>query len=244
MMSQEQNDLITRIGPKTPAGKLMRHVLAAGRAGRRIAMAMRPIKPVQAARREFRAVPRRRRRATALLDRDCPHRGADLAFGRLEDGGLRCAFHGWLFDVDGNCLETPGRADDLEAVRRASASAPTRSCEKGGILLAYLGKASRRPFRSSTASPRPAPILSPSRACSNATGCRRWRSASIPAHASFLHRFFEDEDTSDRLRQAISRRLRRHRPADDQDPARIRSADHQRRGHRIRPAPDRAARTR
>lgn len=42
-----------------------------------------------------------------MLDRDCPHRNADLAFGRLEDGGLRCPFHGWLFDVKGRCLQTP-----------------------------------------------------------------------------------------------------------------------------------------
>ena len=42
-----------------------------------------------------------------LIDRACPHRGADLAFGRLEADGLRCPFHGWKFDADGRCLETP-----------------------------------------------------------------------------------------------------------------------------------------
>jgi phenylpropionate dioxygenase-like ring-hydroxylating dioxygenase large terminal subunit len=42
-----------------------------------------------------------------LIERQCAHRGADLAYGRLEDGGLRCSFHGWLFDVDGKCLQTP-----------------------------------------------------------------------------------------------------------------------------------------
>ena len=42
-----------------------------------------------------------------LIGRHCPHRGADLCFGRLEDGGLRCAFHGWLFDHTGKCLEQP-----------------------------------------------------------------------------------------------------------------------------------------
>src|SRR5207245_11181141 len=43
-----------------------------------------------------------------LIDSHCAHRGADLAFGRLEHGGLRCAFHGWLFDSIVQCLETPG----------------------------------------------------------------------------------------------------------------------------------------
>lgn len=43
-----------------------------------------------------------------LLDRDCPHRNADLAFARREGDGVRCPFHGWKFDTAGRCLETPG----------------------------------------------------------------------------------------------------------------------------------------
>ena len=46
-----------------------------------------------------------------LIDRHCAHRGADLAYGRLEDGGLRCSFHGWLYDVAGKCLETPAEPE-------------------------------------------------------------------------------------------------------------------------------------
>ena len=43
-----------------------------------------------------------------LLGLHCSHRGADLSYGRLEDGGLRCIYHGWLYDIHGNCLEQPG----------------------------------------------------------------------------------------------------------------------------------------
>ena len=43
-----------------------------------------------------------------LLGLHCSHRGADLSYGRLEDGGLRCLYHGWLYDVAGRCLEQPG----------------------------------------------------------------------------------------------------------------------------------------
>ena len=43
----------------------------------------------------------------ALIQRNCPHRSADLAYGRLEPRGLRCLFHGWLFDARGQCLEMP-----------------------------------------------------------------------------------------------------------------------------------------
>lgn len=56
--------------------------------------------------------------AYGLLDRHCPHRGADLCFGRLEDGGLRCAFHGWLFDVSGACLEQPAEPPDSSYFKR------------------------------------------------------------------------------------------------------------------------------
>ena len=51
-----------------------------------------------------------------LLDRDCPHRGADLTYGRLEDGGLRCLFHGWLFDRQGKCLDTPAEPVESASV--------------------------------------------------------------------------------------------------------------------------------
>ena len=47
-----------------------------------------------------------------LIDRRCPHRGADLHFGRLENGGIRCPFHGWLFDINGKCLEQPAEPKD------------------------------------------------------------------------------------------------------------------------------------
>ena len=99
MMSQSQNDAITRTGPQSGLGKLMRRywqpvALAQELAGER------PIVPVRLLGRDF-VVFRDEQGRYGMLDRDCPHRGADLAFGRLEDGGLRCAFHGWLFDVEG-----------------------------------------------------------------------------------------------------------------------------------------------
>ncbi|NIO07248.1 MAG: Rieske 2Fe-2S domain-containing protein, partial [Deltaproteobacteria bacterium] len=46
-----------------------------------------------------------------LVDR-CPHRGASLSYGRVEERGLACAYHGWLFDGKGNCLETPAEPPD------------------------------------------------------------------------------------------------------------------------------------
>src|SRR6185437_735376 len=98
MMSPEQNELITRIGPGTKCGALMRHywhpvALAEELDGPRAAKAVRVLGQ------DF-VLFRDERGRHGLLDRHCAHRGADLAYGRLEGGGLRCLFHGWLFDTD------------------------------------------------------------------------------------------------------------------------------------------------
>ncbi len=52
--------------------------------------------------------------ALGLIGRHCPHRGADLCFGRLEDNGLRCPFHGWHFDRTGQCVEQPAEPEGSE----------------------------------------------------------------------------------------------------------------------------------
>ena len=109
MMSPEQNELIARIGPGTKCGTLMRHYWHPVALADELP-AERPAKAVRVLGQDF-VLFRDERGRHGLLDRDCPHRGADLAFGRLEDGGLRCLFHGWLFDVDGRCLETPAEPE-------------------------------------------------------------------------------------------------------------------------------------
>lgn len=73
-----------------------------------------------------------------LLGEYCPHRGASLEYGDIEDGGIRCPYHGWLFDVGGRCLEMPAEAKDSQFPRKVKhLSYPVR--EQGGLLFAYLG---------------------------------------------------------------------------------------------------------
>ena len=68
----------------------------------------------------------------------CCHRGTDLSYGRLEDGGLRCIYHGWLYDVNGKILEQPGEPNG--GGQRHSFSQPSFPCrETGGIVLSYIG---------------------------------------------------------------------------------------------------------
>jgi phenylpropionate dioxygenase-like ring-hydroxylating dioxygenase large terminal subunit len=79
-----------------------------------------------------------------LLARYCPHRGASLFFGRNEDGGLRCAYHGWKFDVTGACVEMPNEPMDCGFKQKIRQTAyPTR--EAGGVIWGYMGPLSMLP---------------------------------------------------------------------------------------------------
>ncbi|HEY2184786.1 MAG TPA: Rieske 2Fe-2S domain-containing protein, partial [Xanthobacteraceae bacterium] len=105
MLSAEQNDRITRTGLGTPAGRLMRCYWQPAALVDELS-GSRPVKPVRLLG-ESLVIFRDGAGRYGLIERRCPHRGTDLAFGRLEQAGLRCSFHGWLFDVAGQCLETP-----------------------------------------------------------------------------------------------------------------------------------------
>ncbi len=194
MMSQEQNDLITRTGPNTPAGKLMRMYWQP------VALAdelqgTRPIKAVKLLGQEF-VVFRDEEGRYGFLDRDCPHRGADLAFGRLENGGLRCAFHGWLFDTDGRCLETPAEPVGSTFCQRIRQGAyPV--VERNGIVFAYLGAGEPPAFPAFDCFTAPDAYTFAFKGLIECNWLQALEVGIDPAHASFLHRFFEDEDPMD-----------------------------------------------
>src|SRR5678815_258717 len=98
MISREQNELMTRIVPGTPAGKVLR------RYWQPVALVdeMRGERPVKAVRLlDQNLVLYRPSNQYSLMHRHCPHRGADLAYVRLETDGLRCSFPGWKFDAAG-----------------------------------------------------------------------------------------------------------------------------------------------
>ena len=137
MISREQNDLMTRVGPGTPAGNLLRNYWQPVALVDQFLNSSRPVLPIKVLGEEFVLI-KSSKNQYGLLDRHCPHRGADLAYGRYEDGNLRCVFHGWLFDVNGRCLETPAEPEGsrmCEHIRQRSYPVVERS----GILFAWLG---------------------------------------------------------------------------------------------------------
>jgi phenylpropionate dioxygenase-like ring-hydroxylating dioxygenase large terminal subunit len=79
-----------------------------------------------------------------LLGLHCPHRGTSLEYGDIEDRGIRCPYHGWLFDVSGQCLEQPAEPKDSLFHRKVKhLSYPVK--EQGGLLFAYLGSEAKEP---------------------------------------------------------------------------------------------------
>jgi hypothetical protein len=78
-----------------------------------------------------------------LIGRNCPHRGADLCFGRLEDNGLRCPFHGWHFDRTGQCVEQPAEPEGSTMHTQIKVPmVPVR--EEGGDIFAQVSEGDRR----------------------------------------------------------------------------------------------------
>ena len=202
-MKAELNERITRVGPGTPCGNLMRHywqpvaLVDEFNPALDPAMAIRPVRAVRILGQDL-VLFRNAQGAYGLLDRDCPHRGADLAYGRNEGDGLRCPFHGWKFDVHGQCLETPAEPDGsrlCQQVRQRSYPLVERS----GILFAWLGPEG--------STPPPFPALDCFAAPTTHTfafkglwECNWLQAFEVgidPAHASFLHRFFFDESLED-----------------------------------------------
>lgn len=190
MMSASDNDLITRVEGSRPCGKLMSMFWQPIALVEELEGA-RPVRPVRLLGRDL--VLFRNENGYGLLDRDCPHRGADLAFGRLESGGLRCSFHGWLFNQKGACTETPAEpAGSTLCTRIHQRAYPV--VERSGIIFGYLGEGE--------------PPALPPLDCLNAPNaytfafkghleCNWLQALEVgidPGHASFLHRFFEDED--------------------------------------------------
>ena len=136
MLTREENELLTRVGPGTPMGNLMRQYwipallsteLEPGRRVKRVRLLGEDLVA-------FRA----RDGTVGLVGEFCSHRRASLYFARNEDAGLRCVYHGWKFGGDGQCLDMPN--EPPETSFRDKVRHPAYPCaERGGVVWAYMG---------------------------------------------------------------------------------------------------------
>lgn len=140
MLDAATNELLTRTGPGTPMGELLRRYWQpiAGAAE----LDAQPVKRVRILG-ESLVLYRDGSGTLGLVDRSCPHRNADLGYGVVEQCGLRCTYHGWRFDEAGQCVEQPFEQvvnpDSLFRNKVKLKAYPVR--ELAGLVWAYLGPA-------------------------------------------------------------------------------------------------------
>ena len=135
-MTPEDNQLLTETDPGTPGGEFIRRYWQPAALSEELPWGSAP-KPVRLLGEDL-VLFRDDKGRPGLLELHCSHRGADLSYGRVEDGGLRCIYHGWLYDINGNCLDQPGEPGGGE--HRGSIRHPAYPCkEQAGVIFAYLG---------------------------------------------------------------------------------------------------------
>ncbi|MBU6502544.1 MAG: Rieske 2Fe-2S domain-containing protein [Burkholderiales bacterium] len=142
MLNREDNELLTRTGADTPMGQLVRRFWIPVLLSAELAEPDCPPKKVKVMGEDLLAF-RDTTGRVGLVEPTCPHRGANLYFGRNEECGLRCVFHGLKFDVDGNCVDIPIAPKDSNKERMRIKAYPTR--ESGDIIWAYMGPAGEMP---------------------------------------------------------------------------------------------------
>jgi nitrite reductase/ring-hydroxylating ferredoxin subunit len=137
VLSREDNELLTQVGPGTPMGDLLRQYWLPALLVSELPEPDCPPVRVRLLGESLIAF-RDSAGRVGLLDHACPHRGASLFFGRNEQCGIRCVYHGWKFDVEGRCMDMPSEPPESTFKDRVRATAyPCH--ERNGVVWAYLG---------------------------------------------------------------------------------------------------------
>ena len=136
------NEILTRVGPGTPMGELMRQYWIPALMSSELRCDGPPLR-LKLLGEELVAF-RTTSGKVGIMDHHCPHRRTSLFFGRNEEDGIRCVFHGWKFDAAGNCLDQPNVPPQLGAAYRVTAKA-YRTTEQVGIIWVYMGRRAEPP---------------------------------------------------------------------------------------------------
>lgn len=135
MLSKEQNESLTRVGPGTPMGELLRQYWYP------VAFTQDldewPIKKVRLLGEDF-ALWKTPQGGYGIMQERCPHRHASMVYGVVEEEGLRCGYHGWLFDCEGTCVDQPAEPDKSSFKDNIKAQAGKAEA-LGGMVWVYIG---------------------------------------------------------------------------------------------------------
>jgi phthalate 4,5-dioxygenase len=142
MPTVENSETLTRVGPGTPMGELMRHYWLPALKSSELKADCDPVRFVLLGEKliAFRDSVGR----VGVMDHRCPHRCASLFYGRNEENGLRCIYHGWKYDVDGNCLDQPNLPPHQVFKDKVRAKA-YRAAERNGVVYVYMGAVEKAP---------------------------------------------------------------------------------------------------
>jgi phthalate 4,5-dioxygenase oxygenase subunit len=206
VLSIEDNELLTRIGPGTPMGDLVRQYWIPALLSSELPgpdsdpMRVRLLSEDLIAFRDSNG-------KVGVLANNCPHRGASLFFGRNEEVGLRCVYHGWKFDVDGNCVDMPNEPAESDFRTKVKAVAyPTQ--ERGGVVWTYMGTHTQPP---------PLPALEwnlvpdghmyLTKRVADSNWVQTLEGEIDSSHSGFLHTLLEEQDNYDNAPIASNARL-------------------------------------
>jgi phthalate 4,5-dioxygenase oxygenase subunit len=136
MTTRQENETLTRIGPGTKMGELMRQFWIPAALSSELVADGDPVRLMLLGEKliAFRDTSGR----VGIFDHRCPHRCASLFFGRNEEGGIRCVYHGWKFDVDGNCLDMANVPPHQDFKNKVKARA-YKSEERNGLVWVFMG---------------------------------------------------------------------------------------------------------
>jgi nitrite reductase/ring-hydroxylating ferredoxin subunit len=131
--------VLTHVGRRTPGGEYLRRFWHPVALASELGDVPLPLRVLA----EDLVLFRDGRGRLGLLHRHCSHRGASLEFGVVAERGIRCCYHGWVYDVDGTILETPAEPESRVRLTRCHGAYPT--LEADGLVFAYLGPAEEKP---------------------------------------------------------------------------------------------------
>jgi len=187
MLSARDNELLTRVGPGTPMGSLMREYWLPALRSARLEADGKPerVRLLGENFVAFRATDGR----VGFIDEGCPHRCASMALGRNEENGLRCIFHGWKVDVEGKVIECPTEPEERR--ERFAQLVPTRRHhvrEAGGLVWVYIGGRDEPPvFPALEFTVLPDEQMGPIRGLIKCNWLQALEAALDSAHVGFLH---------------------------------------------------------
>ncbi len=134
----------------------------------------------------------KKREGWGLISRYCAHRGVDLSYGRLEEDGIRCLYHGWLYDGEGRCVEQPAEPDHSQFLGKIRiANYPC--VERNGLIFAYMGAGEAPPFPHYDCFVAPEEYTFAFKGLWECNWLQGLEGGIDPSHVSFLHRFIQED---------------------------------------------------